>query len=132
MARKVKTVRKNGKVLYREITDDGKPVEIEQKITAVKPTHVQVISRNHKKYWVKLSDIVRMTMQPKVNDTAIVKTFQEGWLVTDLISYENTQDKWATIREKIKKGIATAEETTAYKLEVKRQRKSTMDLLGGY
>ena len=137
MRKVVKTIKK-GNMTMHEIYDDGEPVELEQQIQQVTPTHVKVLSRNLKEYWVKLSDVVRMTMDPKPMDTAIVKTFENGWLVTDIIPYvEEVSEFQKLYRKSIHEGLTPEEEERWEWLkendpELKRQRKSAMDLMGGY
>ena len=58
---------------------------ITQVIREVHSNHLLVQSRSGKEYNVKLSDIVKMTMTPKVGDKAVIKTFQNGWLVTNIL-----------------------------------------------
>ena len=58
---------------------------LEQIVTEVHKTYVQVVSRKGKKYHVNLSDKVRMTKMPVVGEKVIIKTFPTGWLVTDVV-----------------------------------------------
>ena len=84
--RKVKTVTKNGKFLYKEIYDDGKPSWINQTVTLVGKDMIQVKSKQGREYWVAKSDKVK-TMKVNVGDIAVVGTFKDEWLVTDIIPY---------------------------------------------
>ena len=106
--------------------------ELTQRISEVKPTHVQVTSNKGNQYWVKLSDVVKMTMTPEEGDLAVIRTFESGWLVVDLVKYYDTLDEIGQIRVKIKEGRATEEEKAKYDAEVKKQRQSLNDLMGDY
>ena len=89
---------------------------LEQKIIDVSKNHLKVMSRNGKVYDVNVSDRVKMLLNPEINDTAIVKTFQNGWLVTD-------------IKKKPKKPVLSDEEE---KLETERQIREIEEMWGGY
>ena len=58
--------------------------EIRQTICNVGKYALEVVSGNMKYYKVKMSDRVRLTMTPEPGDTAIIKTFPDGWLVVDI------------------------------------------------
>lgn len=93
-----------GRIVRTKTMKDGNKVKIiqqtnsvdtiYQKILKVSSTHVQVISGNMKKYMVKLSDKVKMTMNVQEGDTAIIKTFPNGWLVVDIKKQEPELDKY--------------------------------------
>ena len=85
MARKIRTKTMRDGTKAKIITDDRKPVLIYQKIINVNKDYVQVVSKNGKEYWVKLSDKVKMVMKPEIGDESEIKTFSQGWLVVDLI-----------------------------------------------
>ena len=84
---------------------------IKQPIIKVYDDLVKVVSKNGNEYNVKLSDKVRMTMNPETGDTAIIKTFPNGWLVTD-------------IQKTIKENLTDEEEY----LELKRQEQELVDI----
>lgn len=92
MARKyeVKKGKDGGK--YTIITDDGKPNWINQTIVQIGKDMLKVKSTKGREYWVAKSDKV-MTMRPRINDIAVVGTFESGWLVTDIIPYEKKTNK---------------------------------------
>lgn len=98
---------------YDVILDDGKVETIYQKITEVRESSVKVISKNNKEYFVKLSDKVKIFNTIKEHDTAVIKTFNECWLVVDIIPY-------------VKEEIDESEE------ELQRQIKEFTILGGGY
>lgn len=82
---KIGTGKDGGK--YKVIYDDGKPSFIHQEIVAIGKDMLKVKSGKGKEYWVAMSDKVFMTMNPNIKDIAIVGTFKDGWLVTDVIPY---------------------------------------------
>lgn len=86
MAWKVNTVTENGKFLYNEIIDDGKPSWIKQTVVEVRKDMIKVVSSKGNMYWVAKSDKV-MTMDVKPKDVAVVGTFKSGWLVTDVLRH---------------------------------------------
>lgn len=110
--KKVKTKTKNGKILYKEITYDNTPSLIYQKVVEDGKDMMKVSSNKGREYWVVKSDKV-LTMQPKPDDTAIVGTFESGWLVVDVIPNVQTDDE-------IKR------------IELKKQEEDFNSLLGGY
>ena len=69
--------------------------EIYQPISKVGSYAVEVVSGRGNFYNVKLSDRVAMIGNLEVGDTAVIKTFEEGWLVTDIIKRES-KDKYYT------------------------------------
>lgn len=89
---------------YDVIIDDGKVDTIYQKITEVRESSVKVISKNNKEYFVKLSDKVKIFNTIKEQDTAVIKTFNECWLVVDIIPYvkEETDDSEEELQKQIK------------------------------
>lgn len=89
---------------YDVIIDDGKVDTIYQKITEVRESSVKVISKNNKEYFVKLSDKVKIFNTIKEQDTAVIKTFNECWLVVDIIPYvkEETDDSEEELQRQIK------------------------------
>ena len=117
MARKVRTKTKNGVVLYKETIYDEKPSWIEQKIVQVGKDMLKVKSTKGKEYWVIKSDKV-LQMDVNVGDIAVVGTFKTGWLVTDVMPYE----------EPVKEVLSEGEENR----ELSRQLKEFDTLLGGY
>ncbi len=72
------------KIIYNQ---DGE--EIHQIITKVFKQFVMVKSKKGNEYNVRLSDRVRLMLNAEVGDTAVIKTFKNGWLVTDLIKKGN-------------------------------------------
>lgn len=86
MAWKVNTVTENGKFLYNEIIDDGKPSWMKQTVVEVGNDMIKVVSSKGNMYWVAKSDKV-MTMDVKQKDVAVVGTFKSGWLVTDVLKH---------------------------------------------
>lgn len=118
MARKVRTKTKNGVVLYKEIIDDGKPSWIHQTIVDVGKDMLKVKSSKGKEYWVAMSDRVAMTMNPKVDDIAVIYTLKDGWIVSDIIPYT----------EPVVEKLSEEEEQK----ELERQLKEMNTLLGGY
>lgn len=89
---------------YDVIIDDGKVDTIYQKITEVRESSVKVISKNNKEYFVKLSDKVKIFNTIKEQDTAVIKTFNECWLVVDIIPYvkEETDESEEELQRQIK------------------------------
>lgn len=73
---------------WNEIIDDGKVGKIYQTVVEVRERSVKVVSGNNKEYFVKLSDKVRLTKEINPKDTAVIKTFEKCWLVTDIIPKE--------------------------------------------
>ena len=69
--------------------------EIYQPISKVGSYAVEVVSGRGNFYKVKLSDRVAMIGNMEVGDTAVIKTFPDGWLVTDIIKRE-PKDKYYT------------------------------------
>ena len=67
------------------ITKDKEPKILHQKITDTGPISVEVMSMNGKRYFVSLSDRVRLTLNYNIGDTAVIKCFETGWLVVDII-----------------------------------------------
>ena len=68
------------------IRNDGNKVKIiEQLVRSVQKNYVTVESKKGKLYNVNLSDIVKMTMNIQVGDMVEIKTFENGWLVTNVI-----------------------------------------------
>ena len=65
---------------------------IHQPITQTGDGLVWVVSSKGNEYKVDLSDKVSMTMNFNVGDTAVIKTFKNGWLVTDIIPAESEED----------------------------------------
>ena len=109
MARKV-IRRKN----YNIIIDDGKETTIEQKIVEVRTNSVKVVSKKGNEYFVKLSDRAK-TLTINEMDIAVIKTFKECWLVTDVIPF-----------------VPKVEEDIDEEAELKRQLQMFKDLGGGY
>ena len=89
----------NGK--YNEIIDDGKVGKIYQTVIEVRERSVKVVSGNNKEYFVKLSDKVRLTKEINPKDTAVIKTFEKCWLVTDIIPKEKETATGEELRRKI-------------------------------
>lgn len=89
---------------------------LKQKIVDVSPTQLRVMSGNGKVYSVNLSDKVMMTLNPQIGDTAIVKTFKTGWLVTDIV-------------KKVEPKSLSEEEE---RLETERQIREIEEMWGGY
>ena len=69
----------------KEVVYNNEVDKIYQPIIEVGKDFVRVVSQNDRKYWVRLSDKVVMTMNPQKKDWAVIKTFPDGWLVVDLI-----------------------------------------------
>ena len=88
----IKTVTAKDGGTYKEIIDDGKPNFIEQRIVSVGKDMLKVISQQGNEYWVAMSDKVLMTMTPKQNDIAVIGTFKEKWVVTDIIKCSKEND----------------------------------------
>ena len=86
---------------WNEIIDDGKVGKIYQTVVEVRPNSVKVVSGNNKEYFVKLSDKVRLTKVVNPKDTAVIKTFEKCWLVTDIIPYEKETATGEELRRKI-------------------------------
>lgn len=86
---------------WNEIVDDGKVGEICQTIIEVRERSVKVVSGNNKEYFVKLSDKVRLTKEINPKDTAVIKTFSECWLVTDIIPKEKETATGEELQKKI-------------------------------
>ena len=106
MARVVKNRTYKG-MRYREIYDDGEPVELRQKITQISKdkSYVRVMSQNMNEYWVKVSDRVMLTVPFNVGDYAIVKTFEKKWVVVDIepkpVKVESTKSERKASREEL-------------------------------
>ena len=90
---------------------------IEQTICEIGTGKVWVESTRGKIYPVDLSDKVQMTMHPKVGDTAVIKTFKNGWLVVDILPAETDEPD-----------LSPADE----ELELQRQIQEIEDMWGGY
>ena len=112
---------------------------IEQKITKVCNEVLWVKSSKGKEYKVNMSDKVKMTMEVHVGDTAVIKTFKNGWLVFDVIPApaDELTEFDILYRKKIN-GKITADELERFKwlqehdMELQQQLKDFDDLLGGY
>lgn len=89
---------------YNIIIDDGEVSTIYQKIIEVRTNSVKVISKNGKEYFVKLSDKVKLTTEIKEQDTAVIKTFEKCWIVTDIIPYvkEEIEDDDEELQRQLK------------------------------
>ena len=101
-----------GKVMKPRIIKNKVNI-IKQPILKVYDDAVRVISNNGKEYNVQLSDKVRLTMNAETGDTAIIKTFPNGWLVTD-IKKQFKEEKTLTKEEEC--------------LELKRQEEELADI----
>lgn len=86
---------------WNEIIDDGKVGKIYQTVVEVRPNSVKVVSNNNKEYFVKLSDKVRLTKTINEKDTAVIKTFEKCWLVTDIIPKEKETATGEELQKKI-------------------------------
>lgn len=115
---KTKTMKDGNKVKIIQQTNSVNIIR--QKILKVGSTHVQVISGNMNKYMVKLSDRVRMTMSVSEGDTAIIKTFENGWLVVDVEKQSKELD-----------GLEQVSDEKNQK-DLEKQLKEIEDLYGGY
>ena len=60
------------------------PKTIEQVIIEAYDDKVKVISKSNKEYFVSLSDKLRFNKNIEIGDTAIIKTFPNNWVVTDI------------------------------------------------
>ena len=87
---------------------------LEQTIVEVRNNYVKVASRKGNTYDVNLSDKVKLLRSIDKGDTAIVKTFPNGWLVTDIIKKE--------------KEFASKEEMEEYE----RYLEDIEEIIGGY
>lgn len=85
MGRIVKYKNYNG-MRCKEVYYNDEVDTITQLIVDVSDNYLKVVSRKGKEYWVKMSDRVVMTMNPRVKDMAVIKTFPNGWLVVDVES----------------------------------------------
>ena len=89
---------------------------IYQTITRIFNRSVTVISGTGKYYNVRLSDKVIYEGNIEVGDTAEIKTFDNGWIVTNIIKQEKEPE--LTLEEEQK--------------EIEKQLKEIEDLYGGY
>ena len=113
---------------------------IEQPITKIGEGLVWVKSSRGNEYKVNLSDRVLMTIPFNVGDTAVIKTFRTGWLVTDIIPAEPEEevDEFTELYRKKIKGTLTDEELERFEwlkkndVDLQNELKEFEDLLGGY
>lgn len=113
---------------------------IEQHITKIGDGLVWVKSSKDNEYPVNLSDRVSMTMSFNVGDTAVIKTFRTGWLVTDIIPAEPEEevDEFTELYRKKIKGTLTDEELERFEwlkcndMDLQRELKEINDMFGGY
>ena len=112
---------------------------IDQPITKIGDGLVWVKSSKDNEYPVNLSDRVAMTIPFNVGDTAVIKTFRTGWLVTDIIPAEQEEvDEFTELYRKKINGAITEEELKRYNWlkdndeDLQNELKEFEDLLGGY
>lgn len=113
---------------------------IEQPITKIGDGLVWVKSSKDNEYPVNLSDRVLMTIPFNVGDTAVIKTFRTGWLVTDIIPAEPEEDvdEFTELYRKKINGTITEDELDRYNwlkdndMDLQNELKEFEDLLGGY
>ena len=113
---------------------------IEQPITKIDDRLVWVKSSKDNEYPVNLSDRVLMTIPFNVGDTAVIKTFRTGWLVTDIIPAEPEEevDEFTELYRKKINGTLTDEELERFEWlkkndeDLQNELKEFEDLLGGY
>lgn len=90
---------------------------IHQPIYEIGTGKVWVKSAGGKTYQVDLSDKVQMTMHPRVGDTAVIKTFKQGWVVVDILPAEPDEPANGEVDDD---------------LELQRQIQEIEDMWGGY
>lgn len=113
---------------------------IHQPITKIGDGLVWVVSSKGNEYKVDLSDKVSMTMNFNVGDTAVIKTFRNGWLVTDIIpaDVDDDVDEFTLLYRKKINGTITDDELERYNWiqendeDLQKELKEFEDLLGGY
>ena len=112
---------------------------IHQPITKIGDRLVWVKSSRGNEYKVNLSDRVSMTMSFNVGDTAVIKTFRTGWLVTDIIPATDEEvDEFTVLYRKKIKGTATKEELARFEWLKKndedylKELQEAEDMFGGY
>ena len=117
----------DGEVIYQPITHIGDGL-------------VWVKSSKDNEYPVNLSDRVAMTIPFNVGDTAVIKTFRTGWLVTDILPAEPEEevDEFTGLYRKKINGSLTDEELVRFEwlkkndMDLQNELKEFEDLLGGY
>lgn len=114
---------------------------IHQPITHIGDGLVWVLSSKGNEYKVDLSDKVKMTMDIKVGDTAVIKTFRNGWLVVDVLPFipeDEDVDEFSLLYKKKINGDISEEELERFEWlkendeDLQNELKEFEDLLGGY